>query len=71
MTSKQEDLFNLDSRTKLGLVRPDLSAREAVVLIREHAPESVRGLPVFLVRIVADRALYDEDKTTKKRFFKR
>jgi hypothetical protein len=50
MTSREEP-SNLQPPTKLDLVRPDLSAREAAILIREHAPAGVRDLPVFLVAI--------------------
>jgi hypothetical protein len=45
------DLLNIDSQFNLDLTRPELSAREAAVLILEHAPKDVRDLPVFLLAI--------------------
>ncbi len=42
---------DLPERRLLPLVRADLSAREAVALIVEHANSSIRRLPAFLVSI--------------------
>jgi hypothetical protein len=43
--------IELPEQRKIELVRPDLSAREAVVLILEHATPSIRCLPAFSVSI--------------------
>jgi hypothetical protein len=42
---------DLPQQRSLPLVRPDLSAREAVPLIVEHATPSIRSLPAFSVSI--------------------
>jgi hypothetical protein len=49
---------DLPERISLVLVRPDLSAREAVAFIVEHATPSIRSLPAFSVSIAGAADLH-------------